>query len=169
MKLDARLGEMAIRRIERGGVPGIEVLAQDRGKGIVDPTVALAGGDARAEPGAGLGIGLGGVYRLADEVDFDVRQGEGTFIAARKFSEPVRRQEVAVLARPRPGEEEGGDEALFAWQGDDLFLAVADGLGHGPAARELEGERGQSALQQRLRQRLIGGQMQKRKQHVIGP
>ena len=141
----AQQGEMAVRRIRRGGVAGLEVLASDRGPGIQDPRRALGvePGGARSVPstknpasGSGLGIGLSGVCRLADEVDFDVRQGEGTFVAARKFCQPLPRREVAVLGRPLAGEPESGDDALFAWEGGDLLLAVADGLGHGPAARE---------------------------------
>jgi len=143
----AGLGEMAVRRIRRGTVAGVEVLALDRGPGIADPVRALGDQPAGPSPLAGeagpprggrggLGIGLSGVYRLADEVDFDVRRQEGTFIAARKFIAAVPRQEVAVLGRPYPGEAESGDDAFFAWTAGDLHLAVADGLGHGSLARD---------------------------------
>jgi anti-sigma regulatory factor (Ser/Thr protein kinase) len=127
-------GEMLVRRIHRGGSAGVEVLARDRGPGIADPTAALRGSGGSA--GGGLGVGLSAVYRLADEVDFDVRAGEGTGIAARKFVTPIPRREVAVQGRPIQGETESGDDAGFAWAGERLLLAVADGLGHGTEARE---------------------------------
>jgi anti-sigma regulatory factor (Ser/Thr protein kinase) len=111
----ARGGEVLVRRIERAGTAGVEVLARDRGPGIADPTTALRGLVGAA--GGGLGVGLSAVLRLADEVDFDVRRGEGTGIAARKFVTPTPRREVAVLGRPLPGEPESGDDAVFARAG----------------------------------------------------
>jgi anti-sigma regulatory factor (Ser/Thr protein kinase) len=126
-------GWMAVSGISRDGVAGLEVVAFDGGKGIADPTVAL-----RGEPRAtgSLGVGLSAAYRLADEMDFDVRLGEGTYAAARKFAVPLPRTEVAIFGRPIAGERESGDDAAFVRREDTLLVAVADGLGHGPEARE---------------------------------
>ncbi len=44
--------------------------------------------------------------------------------------------QVIHLERPHPRETMCGDMALVARRGTQLRLAVADGLGHGPAARE---------------------------------
>lgn len=127
----ARGGAIALRPIERGGVPGIEVVAADRGPGLCNPGESV---DGTPSPG-GLGIGLSGVQRQADEVDFDVRLGQGTCVRARKFAARVdRRREVAVLGRRCAGELVSGDDATFERVGDLLVLAVADGLGHGPEA-----------------------------------
>jgi anti-sigma regulatory factor (Ser/Thr protein kinase) len=130
-------GEMLVRPIRRQDTAGLEVLAGDRGGGIHVPTTALRGESStdRARSG-GLGIGLGAAHRLADELDIDVRWGEGTTIAARKFASPLGRSEVAILGRPCQGETLLGDDALFVRRDGGLLLAVADGLGHGPLARD---------------------------------
>jgi anti-sigma regulatory factor (Ser/Thr protein kinase) len=126
----AREGTLLLRTIERSGVPGIELVAADRGEGIVKPAEALAGNSTKAS----LGAGLGAVRGFADEVDFDVRLGEGTCVWARKFRESVpRAREVGILGRPHPLERVGGDHACFV-RGAHLTLAVADGIGHGPEA-----------------------------------
>lgn len=130
----ARGGVIAITEVERDGVVGLEVIAADRGDGIADPTRALRGGPS----GSGsLGAGLAGVLGLADEVDFDVRLEDGTCIRARKFASSVRRRrQLGILGRPHPGERCSGDHAAFVRTATSLVLCVADGLGHGPDARE---------------------------------
>jgi anti-sigma regulatory factor (Ser/Thr protein kinase) len=141
----SELGHNQLRHATRGaiglstivddlGVAGLEIVAADEGPGIAEPARALAGGGSTK---GGLGIGLAGVFELADEVDIDVRLGEGTCIRARKFPNALsRRREVAVIGRPISGERVSGDDAAFARLGDgSLLLALADGLGHGPEAR----------------------------------
>jgi anti-sigma regulatory factor (Ser/Thr protein kinase) len=135
----ARGGRVAVRSIERAGVRGLELVAADRGAGIAKPTEALkgrpAGGPAATRPS--LGVGLAAALELADELDFDVRIGEGTCIWARKFTAPVpRRRRVGIYGRPYPGEDESGDDGVFVRGDDDLVVAVVDGLGHGRLARD---------------------------------
>lgn len=48
--------------------------------------------------------------------------------------EPISR--VTLVSRPHPREKECGDMALVVRSAQKLRLVVADGLGHGPAARE---------------------------------
>ena len=48
--------------------------------------------------------------------------------------EPISR--VTLISRPHPREKECGDMALVMRSAQKLRLVVADGLGHGPAARE---------------------------------
>ncbi|WP_394842338.1 SpoIIE family protein phosphatase [Pendulispora brunnea] len=134
----ARRGSIAIRRIERGGVPGLEIVAADTGDGIVHPAQAIQG-KARGESSGGdsLGVGLAAVVELADEVDFDVRMQEGTCIWARKFAAAVpRRRQVGIYGRPHPEERISGDDGMFVRQDDALLVGVADGLGHGYLARD---------------------------------
>jgi anti-sigma regulatory factor (Ser/Thr protein kinase) len=134
----ARGGRLAVRSIERAGVRGLEVIAADRGSGIAKPTEALRGRPDRAPPsGSSLGIGLSAALELADEVDFDVRIGEGSCVWARKFAGPVpRRRRVGIYGRPYPGEDESGDDGAFVRLDDDLVVSIVDGLGHGTPARE---------------------------------
>ena len=135
-------GFVAVARVERVGVPGLEIIAADRGPGIREPADSLL--DRRAPPVAGqasasgsLQAGLAAVRRLTEEVDVDVRWGEGSCLRVRRFAAPVpRRREVAVLGRALPGEWISGDDAGFVRRGDTLVLGVADGLGHGVEARE---------------------------------
>jgi anti-sigma regulatory factor (Ser/Thr protein kinase) len=125
-------GHVALRAIDRGGIAGLEVVAADAGPGIADPAAAL-----RGQPRAtgSLGIGLSAASRLSEEMDIDVRAGEGTCVRVRRFAAPVPRSEVAILARPCQGETVCGDDAIALRTGGEVLLAVADGLGHGPPAR----------------------------------
>ncbi|MBZ4420210.1 ATP-binding protein [Myxococcus sp. RHSTA-1-4] len=128
-----RGGAVVVRPLWRGGVPGLEVIAADRGPGIADPTAALRG---LPRSTGSLGAGLAGVLHQADEVDFDVRWDEGTCVRARKFATPpLVRRELGVLGRPYQGESVSGDHASWEWRDDTLVLGVVDGLGHGPEAR----------------------------------
>lgn len=127
-------GRVAVVPITRAGVPGLEIVAVDRGQGIADPAKALEG---TPRVSGSLGVGLASACELADEVDVDVRLGEGTMIRARKHAGAVpRRRQVGVYGRPFPGELRSGDHACFRRNGDRLTVGVCDGLGHGNLARE---------------------------------
>ena len=127
-------GEIGFRTVTRGGVAGVEIVAADRGGGIADPTQALEGTPRSAGPG--LGVGLSAVLRQADEVDADVRLGEGTCLRARVFRTRVARSEVAILGRAGPDDPVSGDTAMTVRTDGALLVTAIDGLGHGPAARE---------------------------------
>jgi anti-sigma regulatory factor (Ser/Thr protein kinase) len=60
----ARQGAVAVLPVARRGVPGVEVIAADRGRGIADPVAALRG---KSMAGGSLGVGMAGVVSLADE------------------------------------------------------------------------------------------------------
>ncbi len=127
-------GAVAVLPVTRAGVPGVEVIAADKGRGIADPTAALSG---QGSATGSMGAGLASVVRQADEVDFDVRWGEGTCVRARKYAvAPPYRSEVGLLGRAYPGEPLSGDHALWIWSEEALVVGVVDGLGHGPEARE---------------------------------
>jgi anti-sigma regulatory factor (Ser/Thr protein kinase) len=130
----ASAGDFVARAIERDGVAGMEIIAADRGPGIYDPTRALS--EAPAVDGS-LAAGLSGVCRLADEVDFEIRYDEGTCVWARKFAKsPRRKSEAALVGMPRRGEDVSGDDGSFLRSNGRLVALLADGLGHGPEARE---------------------------------
>jgi anti-sigma regulatory factor (Ser/Thr protein kinase) len=132
--IHARSGRIAVRAVSRGAHRGVEIVAADAGAGIADPTVALAG---EPRTTGSLGAGLAGVRRLATEVDFDVRLGEGTCVWARLFAEDVpRRRQVGLFGRPFHGEPRSGDHGGFRRSESTLALVVSDGLGHGDSARE---------------------------------
>jgi serine phosphatase RsbU (regulator of sigma subunit) len=83
-----------------------------------------------------LGVGVATARENTQEIDFDVRLGEGSCVRARVFAGSVdRRREVGIYGRPHTGEARSGDHAVFHRDEDGLLLAVCDGLGHGHAAR----------------------------------
>ncbi len=129
----AGTGRIAIRTSARG----VEIVAADRGRGIADIPSALAG---VPRPTGSLGVGIAAVREHADEVDFDVRLGEGTCIAARKLLPGVpRMREIGIFGRPYPGEPRSGDHAAVRRDERSITLALCDGLGHGVAARQASG------------------------------
>ncbi len=130
----ARSGRIAANVIQRGGHQGLELVAVDRGAGLVDVAGSI---DALPRTEGTLGLGIGSIRRLSSEVDFDVRAGEGTGIRARLFDRTAsRRREVGIFGTPHREERVSGDHARAHRVEGALVLAVCDGLGHGPLARE---------------------------------
>ena len=131
----AKQGYFSIRAIERGGVKGLEAVAADMGPGIEKPNLAVQDNITTAGT---LGAGLGAVCRIADEVEFDNRLAEGLCVVARKFETraPALCCEAAIMGRPYPGEGISGDDGVFLQSESSFLGAVADGLGHGPEARQ---------------------------------
>jgi anti-sigma regulatory factor (Ser/Thr protein kinase) len=131
----AKQGYFAVRPIERQGVNGFEMIAADIGPGIAAPRQAI---QDELPTAASLHAGLAAVCRLADEVEFDNRMSEGLRVIARKFETPAASPccEIAIMGKPYPGELVSGDDGAFFQSEDGFLVAVADGLGHGPEARE---------------------------------
>lgn len=144
--LHGKFGQIVIREVLKLNSPGIEVIAADQGKGITNPAAALSG---EISTSGSLGAGLSSVHRLADELDFDIRLGEGTCIWARVFEKttaPVC-YELAIMGQPYPGESISGDAAFFSRQNNGFFAGVSDGLGHGYLAHEASAKAVQFSLQ----------------------
>lgn len=131
-------GALLLRVVRTAVHAGVEVLAMDRGPGIVDVDEAMRDGMSSA---GSLGIGLGAVARTADVFDLDSEPGRGTILVARFWADaaPDRVEPaVAGVTRPISGEQVCGD----AWSarldegpdGQALTLMLCDGLGHGPLA-----------------------------------
>lgn len=68
-------GHLIIEGIEEGGRRGLRLTFEDQGPGIPDVELALRDGYTT---GGGLGLGLGGARRLANEFYIQSRPGEGT-------------------------------------------------------------------------------------------
>ena len=137
-----------------GSQPGLELFYWDTGPGIYDLDRAIRDGVSTS---GSLGAGLGAVRRLMDEFDvystlrvasrlsFAERwTAHGTALLARKWvssskdelpgSDEARR--FGVWSRPHPGEEANGDAYFIRTRNRSTLLAVIDGLGHGPGAKE---------------------------------
>jgi anti-sigma regulatory factor (Ser/Thr protein kinase)/serine/threonine protein phosphatase PrpC len=131
-------GTITLAPARSSGRTGIEVQSLDNGPGISDVERAITDGYSTA---GGLGLGLGTVNRLMDELDISPGSSGGLHILCRRW---VRAQPFA----PRCGGlafgaatrsyrllPENGDVFLFKqWEGNAL-VGVIDGLGHGPLAR----------------------------------
>ena len=75
-------GVMRWHMIDAGSRSGIELQFIDQGPGIADTNLAMEGGYST---GGGLGLGLPGAKRLADELDVQTAAGKGTTVTLRKW------------------------------------------------------------------------------------
>jgi anti-sigma regulatory factor (Ser/Thr protein kinase) len=146
-------GELLVKPVSRGGVPGIEILCLDSGPGMAEPGRMLEDGVSTV---GSQGEGLGAVKRLADEFDLYSQPGTGTVVLARLYGagrvakgrQPPEEYEIGVVMVPKPGEEACGDGwALRQADGQCALLAV-DGLGHGPEAHQAALEASEVFLQE---------------------
>jgi serine/threonine-protein kinase RsbT len=70
-------GEFRIDALQNDRRRGLRLTFSDQGPGIADPEQAMKDGFTT---GGGLGLGLGGAKRLANEFTIDSRLGEGTTV-----------------------------------------------------------------------------------------
>jgi serine/threonine-protein kinase RsbT len=75
-------GEVDIENVESGGRKGIRLTFSDKGPGIADIDLAMKDGYTS---GNGLGLGLSGAKRLANEFQIQSRPGEGTTVTIVKW------------------------------------------------------------------------------------
>jgi anti-sigma regulatory factor (Ser/Thr protein kinase) len=137
----ARDGFLILRPLEGKGGGGLEVLALDKGPGMVDLARCLVDGYSTAGT---PGTGLGAIGRTANGVDVYSLRGVGTALVARLWEKPFSEGpglfQIGVVSLPVASEQVCGD----AWATDlqerrGLFL-IADGLGHGPYAAQASRE-----------------------------
>jgi anti-sigma regulatory factor (Ser/Thr protein kinase)/serine/threonine protein phosphatase PrpC len=133
----AKHGVITVSATESGPRRGILIQSDDEGPGIADIERAMTDGYSTA---GGLGMGLGSVNRLMDDVEIGPRERGGLHVACHRWLRPQeavvfeRRLAVGVASRPRRLSEENGDSFLMKqWEGSAL-VGVIDGLGHGPFA-----------------------------------
>jgi anti-sigma regulatory factor (Ser/Thr protein kinase) len=123
-------GEFVLRGLEAGG---IEILALDRGPGIADLSRALEDGYSSA---GSSGTGLGAMRRLSSVFELWTAPGQGTIVMMRVGGPDAGTTTLGAVCVPHPHERECGDVWDFAPRPTGYRLVVADGLGHGPIARE---------------------------------
>ncbi|HEY7497476.1 MAG TPA: anti-sigma regulatory factor [Vicinamibacterales bacterium] len=75
-------GIARIEVVNDGHRRGIRLTVEDRGPGIADIQLALKDGYSSR---GGLGLGLGGAKRLANEFDVQSRPGEGTTVTIARW------------------------------------------------------------------------------------
>jgi anti-sigma regulatory factor (Ser/Thr protein kinase) len=121
-------GELLVR--EMHGASGVELIALDRGPGIADLGRAMEDGHST---GGTSGTGLGAMRRLSTSFDVYTRSTQGTAVLMRTGGPAPA---LGVVNRAHPGETECGDVWDVEPRPFGLRLLIADGLGHGPQARE---------------------------------
>ncbi|WP_306745124.1 SpoIIE family protein phosphatase [Saccharothrix yanglingensis] len=128
-------GQVLLRSVRGEHRAAVEVLAIDRGPGIVD--IGLAMSDGQSTTGT-LGLGLGAVARAADGFALSSTRDRGTVLTAR-FRSHRREADLddgttAGLTRPLGSEEVCGDAYAVRRAPGRLTLMMCDGSGHGPLA-----------------------------------
>lgn len=128
-------GMLVVDRFSDATGTGIELLALDKGPGMVDVKACLADGYSTA---GSAGTGLGAMSRQADLFGVYSRAGLGTAISARFVFSPRAGNgpaaDIGVVVATYPGETACGDDWAFAGEGGGPTLFVVDGSGHGPQA-----------------------------------
>jgi anti-sigma regulatory factor (Ser/Thr protein kinase) len=111
----------------------IEVIAIDRGPGMHDVSRALRDGYSTAGT---LGIGLGGIARMASGYEVHSLPGRGTvlgmYFIARDAPRPASR--ASGVTRPIGEEAVCGDAFAIIENDATTTVMLCDGLGHGTAA-----------------------------------
>lgn len=75
-------GEALVDELQDGSKRGLRLVFADQGPGIADVTLALTDGYTT---GGGLGLGLSGAKRLADEFDIETAPQAGTRVRIIKW------------------------------------------------------------------------------------
>ncbi len=130
-------GTLSLAAVHDDARPGIAIETEDRGPGLASPERALADGFSTA---GGLGLGLGTVHRIMDDLDFRARPGGGLKVWCRRWVRPPTTAVFppqllfGVATRARRGEIQNGDAFVVRrWPGRAL-AGIIDGLGHGEEA-----------------------------------
>ena len=114
----------------------LDLLVLDRGPGLADPALAFTDGLSTTRT---AGLGLGSLRRLASAFDMHSAAGHGTALLLRVAPRrpgalpPMR---VGIVAVAMPQEDVCGDLVTVHQELDRTICILADGLGHGVAARD---------------------------------
>jgi anti-sigma regulatory factor (Ser/Thr protein kinase) len=135
-------GEILLEAVSTDSVPGVQMLALDRGRGI--PSVAVALRDGYSTAGS-PGTGLGAIGRQADVCEIHSLPGRGTVVLAQVWARSPAapsgaRVDVGTACAPGPGEEVSGDGWVVSRRQGRTVVLVVDGLGHGPVAADARRE-----------------------------
>jgi Stage II sporulation protein E (SpoIIE) len=120
------------------GRSGICIESQDSGPGIKDIEQALTDGYSTA---GSLGIGLGAVNRLMDELELRSAPERGAHLVCHRWLRPDFGPtpepwlEFGAATRALRNQRENGDAFLIRQWAGNALIAVIDGLGHGPLAQ----------------------------------
>jgi anti-sigma regulatory factor (Ser/Thr protein kinase) len=131
-------GVVLARPCRRGEAVGVELIAMDRGPGMVNPAECMRDGYSTA---GSPGTGLGALQRMSDDFDLFSTPGVGTVLLSRIWcvepgADEAQSVTVGAVIVAKPGQEVCGDDAGSEEKDGRTTCVVADGLGHGPDAAE---------------------------------
>jgi anti-sigma regulatory factor (Ser/Thr protein kinase) len=117
----------------------VAIVSIDRGRGLLNVAAAMSDGFSTA---GSSGTGLGAVRRASASFDIYALPDRGTAIfstiADPQLASPLLQAPSRIVAAgvciPKTGEEQNGDAWMGQLSREIVTIAVADGLGHGPAA-----------------------------------
>lgn len=133
-------GMVILRALVASDPVAIEVLALDKGPGMLDVARALRDGFSTTGT---RGEGLGAIKRLADTFAIHSQRGMGTAIVARVGEArpagsgerpPSLDDRIGAICVPLRGQVECGDSWRVVAGEGRVAVLVVDGLGHGPEA-----------------------------------
>jgi len=152
----ASSGTIQLRPLQQGGRNGLRIECDDNGSGIDDPEQALTDGYSTS---GSLGIGLGTVNRLMDDLELSNLPGAGLRVICHRWVRPCagglasRLLEFGVATRPCRGHRENGDAFVIKCWEEKALTGILDGLGHGPLAQRAA-QAGRQYLEQHFDQPL---------------
>jgi anti-sigma regulatory factor (Ser/Thr protein kinase) len=124
-------GDLLVGPASNRGVPGLQVMAVDKGRGM--PNVSASLRDGYSTSGT-AGNGLGAIARAATTFDLYSQPGRGTVLAATVFPRASEPLSAAAVSVAMPGEDVCGDGWAIWSAGQLTSVFLCDGLGHGPQA-----------------------------------
>jgi len=138
-------GKLLYRIHTTDAMPAIELISIDSGPGMADTAKMIKDGESTTQT---LGQGLGAIHRLSETAQVYSRPGWGTIVYS-VIQERKNKEEINVLLAngtamlsvhalcvPKPREVECGDGYCVRQGQSGLMVFFADGLGHGPQAKE---------------------------------
>jgi anti-sigma regulatory factor (Ser/Thr protein kinase)/serine/threonine protein phosphatase PrpC len=131
-------GSINLEAASAGGRDGICIESRDNGPGIAEFEQAVTDGYSSA---GSLGIGLGAVNRLMDDLELRSAVADGAHIVCHRWRRPSNSPapaawvEFGAATRALRNARENGDAFLVRQWAGNALIAVIDGLGHGQYAR----------------------------------
>lgn len=132
-------GQLLLQSTIANNIAGLEILALDKGPGMIDISKCLEDGYSTfGSPGNGLGA----INRLSAFFEIYSIPQVGTALLSRLWATealtelPNSSIEIGAVCLPKIGEEVSGDTWAFEQDSDRILLLVSDGLGHGPLAAQ---------------------------------
>lgn len=132
----AHSGEFYVRELVNGKQKGIEILAVDKGPGMLNVAECLRDGYSTA---GSVGTGLGSIQRLSDDFDIYSLKDSGTVILSRiwlakNHGITLKPYDISAFAMPLTGEVFNGDGWTSYQTPNKITIMLCDGLGHGEQA-----------------------------------